>query len=276
MKKLLVVLVFLVSLTCLAEYQVFQYRATFKRIEPDLVTGGSTVVSDTLKGYLITVCCYPCGASMGKAYPSWLYVVRGKDKTKTLWKIPVRVDGGIFGKKIDAKNIDETWVDYLSDHDWNWGLLRPLLRPANKAWAQIYFKTVMFKKIVYKDKKIYGIYDYGLLGYRNNYVMLQHSGFGSASIKLNRALENYVNPYIVSITGTITGEAAFPDFSLDPSNFGTYDTSPVTGTFMIRFNNKLTEEMRGTAEWDELDRRMYQHIKFNDLMEDEENWELWE
>lgn len=275
MKKLFVLLAFLVSFSCLAEYQVFQYRATFKRIEPDLATGGSTVVSDTLKGYMITVCCYPCGASMGKAYPNWLYVVRGKDKTKTLWKIPVKVDGGIFGKKIDAKYIDDNWVDYLDRYNWDYGLLKPMLKPANKAWAQIYFKTSMFKQLVCVNKKVYSVYNYGLLGYKNSYAMLQHSGFGSAGIKLNRALENYVNPYIVSISGTITGEAGFPTFSLDPSNYTTYDIAPITGTFQIRFNNKLTEEMRGTSEWAELDRRMYRHIKYNDLMEDEENWDLW-
>lgn len=275
MKKLLSTVLLFTAIMCFAEYQVFQYIATFKHVEPDLTTGGTIVVNDSLRGYLITVCCYPCGASMGKGYPNWLYVIRGRDKTRTLWKIPVKVDGGIFGRKIDAKKTDETWGDYLDANGWDYGLLKPLLKPANKSWAKIYFETTMFKKLIYKNRKVCARYDYGLLGYKNNYVSLYHSGFGSANIKLNKTLVNYVNPYIVSISGTIVGEAALPAFSLDPSNFTTYDISPISGVFRIRFNNKLTEEMRGTSDWEELDQRMYRHLKFNDLLEDKENWSLW-
>ena len=277
MKKLIVLLVLLFSMYSFGEYQVYTYRATFRRIEPNLVTNGSTITTDYLKGYLVTVCCYPCGASMGKSYPNWLYVVRTKDKTKTLWKIPVQVDGGLFGSNIDAGHVDDTWADYLSGFNWDYGKLKPLLKPANKSWMQIYFKSDKFTKLTYvkKSKKICAVYDYGLLGYKNSLSEIWHSGFGSAGIKLNKALENYINPYIITVSGSVTGYGVFPRFSLDPSNYTTYDKSPINGTFIVRFNKTLTEKIRGYADWNIIDEIIYKTITHSDIVEGDENWSLW-
>ena len=278
MKKLTFLLALLISLSVFAEYQVFNYSASIKRIDPYLYTDGSTVTSDTLKGLLVTVCCYPCGASMGKAYPNWLFIIRGKDKTKTLWKIPVQVDGGIFGKKLDAYYVDYIWLDTLINSNFNYGVKKSIVKPADRSWGKIYFKCDMFKKLYYYDKKICGTYDYGLLGFKSTNVEMYHSGFGNAGIKYNYNLDNYVNPYIKGVSGTISGSATFPYFSIDPSNLSTYDVAPISGTFNIKFNNKLTEEIRGTADWDEIDRRIFKHLKYQTKMEApdvDENWDLW-
>ena len=278
MKKFISIFILFLSLVVSAEYQAFNYTASIKRLEPDLLTNGFTVTSDTLKGILVTVCCYPCGANMGKGYPSWLYIVRGKDKTKTLWKIPVQVDGGIFGKKLDAWHIYDTWIDYFLDHECDYGSLKPLVKPADRAWVKIYFKCDMVTKIIYLNKKVCGVYDYGLLGYKSTFAELHHSGFGTAGIKYNYAIFQYLNPYIKQASGTISGTATYPHFSLDPSNLTMYDNSPIYGSFTIRFNNSITEKLRGTAEWSELDSRVFKLIKYKELMEApdiDENWELW-
>ena len=278
MKKLVTILALFITISTFAEYQVFNYSASIKRIDPYLYTDGSTVTSDTLKGLLVTVCCYPCGAPMGKAYPNWLFIIRGKDKFKTVWKIPVKVDGGIFGKKIYAYNLDWDWTDLLIDSNWNYGLKKNLVKPADRSWGSIYFKSDMFMKVLYFDRKLTAVYDYGLLGYKCTDIEMTHTGFGNAGIKYNHNLNDFVNPYIKGISGSVTGSAKIPYFSFDPSNLTSYDIAPISGTFNIRFNNSLTEEIRGTADWNEIDRRIFKHLKFNQKMEApdvDENWDLW-
>lgn len=276
MKRLLMALVLIITTACMAEYQVFRYMASVNTVKPNLITGGYTVSRAQLKGYLVTVCCYPCGADMGKNYPSWLYVMRTTDNTNTIWKIPVKVDGGIFGLKLNVDNFDNTWVDYMDSKNWDLWYIVPLLKPANKSWMKLYYTTENTKTVDYRiSSKKKNTYDYGPLGYKNTSIALTHAGYGLAKIKINKKIDEFVNPYIYSISGSITGTATFPKFSIDPSNYSTYDEAPLSGTFNVKFSNTLTEKIRGTADWKEIDRRILLQMKYKDILGDPENWDLW-
>jgi hypothetical protein len=120
MKKILVVLCLLLSMSIFAEYQGFNYQAVVKipKLEIKKINGVYEktwqLKTETIKGYLVTVCCYPCQAPFGKAYQSWLYVYKASDK-KTLWKIPVIVDGGLFGGNAVIEQITD--YDCISRFD---------------------------------------------------------------------------------------------------------------------------------------------------------------
>lgn len=156
MKRLLAIIMIFVCAALTAEYQAFDFKATFKTLKFNQIVEKKEQVpswcyeTDSLKGVLVTVCCYPCQANMGKAYPSWLYVVRGKDSTKTLYKIPVRVDGGLLGKNVNIEKISD-WgqIDryHLSKADKNY------VKMANQSWMMIQFDTSEVTPVMYKGKK---------------------------------------------------------------------------------------------------------------------------
>lgn len=157
MKKLLTTLFTLICIVAYSEYQAFDFRAsikTFKRSqisENGRIDPAWSIDTDTLKGYLITVCCYPCSADMGKSYPSWLFVVRGKDASKTLWKIPVDVNGAITGKSVSIEKLTdfEQFNRYeTTKKD------RSYAKRAVQAWMIIQFDTVEAIPVTLKGKKL--------------------------------------------------------------------------------------------------------------------------
>ena len=160
MKKLLTIMMIFVCAALTAEYQAFDFRASIKTLKFNQIVENKEQVpswcysSDTLKGILVTVCCYPCNASMGKSYPSWLYVIRGKDTTRTLFKIPVRVDGGILGKSVNIEKISD--IDQIE----RWDLSKAdknYVKKANQAWMTIEFDTSRIIPVILKGKK-YNVY----------------------------------------------------------------------------------------------------------------------
>lgn len=162
MKKLFTLFLILICIAAYSEYQVFDFKATiktFKRsqvVENGRVEPSWGISTDTLKGYLVTVCCYPCGADMGKGYPSWLFVVRGKDSWKTLWKIPVDVNGAITGQSVSIDKLTdyERFIRYDTTKS-----ERNYVKKANQAWMIIQFDTTEAIPVMFKVKKIHECMD---------------------------------------------------------------------------------------------------------------------
>ena len=272
MKKLLFLCLCL-TLSVLAEYQVFNFSTTIKHVEPVYITGGTKIVSSTLKGYLVSVCCYPCGASFGKGYPTWLYVIRRNDPEKILWKIPVKVDGGLFGHYLNPLTLEDIWYDYHYSNE-----LKKYTKKGNKSWVQLEYTSTNAVEITLTSKKITKTprtVQYGPLGNGCGTLIVQCSGFGSGNVKTNTRIYEWVNPYLASVSGSVTGTSVYPEFSFDPSNLRAYDIAPITGSFTIRFNNSMTEEIRGTADWSVIDRRIYRHLKYKSIVEQESDDSLW-
>ena len=252
-----------------AEYQVFNYTANIKVPTVNVNTKKSNELSYTLgteriTGYLVTVCCYPCGCSFGEGYPSWLYVVRSKDVSKTLWKMQMVVDGGIFGKAIAPEMCEDFRRRSQTTAQINY------IKKANLSWVYMATiadgvatrnKTVNRKSIPFQS---------GMMGFNVLEGFLIHTGFGRASWKLNRKLAGTTeefNPYVYSASGTVTGEFIIPSaFAIDPSNYMLNYTTPASGTFSIRFNNKMTEAIRGHADWKDIDRIIYGYIRHQNLV----------
>jgi len=266
---------FAFSLSAFAEYQAFNYQASIKvpKMELKKVDGVYEktwqLKSESLKGILVTVCCYPCQESFGKGYPSWLYVQRSGDK-KTLWKIPMVVDGGVFGGNGDVTRItDESKMDRfdLSKADENY------VKRFKKAWLMMNAKTVECYE-VNLSTKICGVKTVrGFLGDETLGTFIRHFGFGTTSFKREPKLAKDgldFQPYISSVSGSVGGEVKTAiQYSFDPSNFTGYENAPVAGTFSIKFNASLTKLVAGTADWNVIDYRIFSKFKYDMLVEEE-------
>lgn len=259
-RSLLMLVIFgILVLNAVAEYQAFTYKATFdvpiaemKKVDGEMkqVWKLKTV---TLKGILVTVCCYPCQASFGKAYPSWLYAYSNNDKN-TLWKIPVMADGGLFSGNASIDDITD--IHKISRFDISEQNQRYVKR-ISKSWF-------MMNAEVKDDHKIFGIDALDL--------SLKHSGFGKAGYKIDpkHGEDIKFQPYIASINGNLNGVATLRSkFSYDPSNFSGYVKSPIVGSFSIKFSPSLTKLVAGTADWSEIDRRIFLQFKYDFLVEEE-------
>ena len=252
MKRLFLAFTLVLAFAASAEYQVFRYTANLKHIENTAT--GARVVTAKLNGYAVIVCCYPCGAHFGKAYQNWLYVKAGTGAKELMWRIPVRADGGIFGKSVKASWIEDNW------YDWEKKSFQKEAKKADKSWCQLYYRAKLP----------------GLLGGGCGEVELYHSGFGAASTKENKKIAQWFNPYLKNISGTVTGTAGYKKSSFDPASYDPYGVAPVTGEFSLQYDSRMTEAIRGHAEWDEIDKIIYRYIKFGDVRREEPNSELWE
>jgi len=274
-RKSMLVVLLISAMPLLAEYQVFGYSSSFKKAELNVLEDGGHaygVTSDSLKGYLVTVCCYPCQADFGKSYPSWLYVFRKLDAGKYVWQVPVKVDGGLLGKKSDSTAISE-----LYDEEWLTPRLEKRAKLADKAWFRMempsdYWFNAYFKSRICQQVAM----PYGMFGWNSKGGTLVHTGFGSSGFKYNRRIEQYFNPYIASISGTMTGTIENPASSFDPSNFSTNDSCIAAGTFTLKFDKKMTERIRGYADWNIIDSIILKEMKAKASLKADEDWELWE
>lgn len=106
------------------------------------------------------------------------------------------------------------------------------------------------------------------------------TGVGTSGYKTDKSMD--VNgqgwqPYISFVSGAMNGmlRTARPS-SYDPSNFWNYDYGPMTGSFTVRFNGTNTKLIKGTADWNVIDERIYKKLFFTDIVSEEgERWDLW-
>ena len=222
-----------------AEYQVFTYNATISRAEPT-VFGGANLVKDTFTGYFITVSCFPCGASFGRGYQSWLVVTSAKLGKTQVWKLPCQVRGGLFGSDCNPKKFsDFAWLN-PTDSD------KALMNKGQNFFIE--FVTYDFKALDAKKNSI--------MGQSSEEVVLWHSGYGIAKTKINNKTDDLsavFNPYCKSLTGFVVGQYKTSSlFAWDPVNKGEKDYIPAVGEFKIDYSSTMTEKIRGIADWSKI------------------------
>ena len=232
MKRLLIAFIFIfTAFIASAEYQVFTYTANLKTVTPT-TQGGGVVSAIKLTGYLVSVACYPCGASFGKGYPSWLFVT--DSAKKTIWKIPCVVTGGQFGNTCNPGNFTSmAWVD-PTEAD------KALAKKGNQFYCTF---TAISKTSTISTMKAAS-------------VELLHSGFGEGSTKLNNKTDDpsaKFNPYMKSCSGNVIGKIDLLKYIIwDPVNKYEVELAPVIGDFKLTFSATMTDKIRGTADWDKI------------------------
>lgn len=270
----IVALLVVATLTAMAEYQVFSFRSSLKLPEPQIkrVQGSPERVSHTksvsLKGYLVTVCCYPCGADFGKGYPSRFYLIRSNDPSKTVHRFSARVTGGVYGISAGTLLPENVLLE-----DWyNQMAVKKAAAPAKQAWVEIYTESKISNDILIKQLNSYKVFPNGVFGLGVELGRLTMCGMGTTAWRYDQEL--FPNPrfiiYVKSISGTCTGMARIQESSFDPSNYSIYDMVCISGTFNMNFNQKMTKEIKGNADWDVIDSIIYKHLSFKESLEEED------
>ena len=230
---------FLSSAAVHAEYQVFTYSATLTRAEAT-AGGGGSVTKDTLSGYLVTVSCFPCGASFGRGYQSWLLVTSSKLGKTLVWKIPCQVRGGIFGNNCDLNKFSD--MAWLNPTDGDKALM--------KRGTSFFIEFAAFSSAAVDTK------GRSLAGADAGELVLWHSGFGTAGVKTNNKTDDpaaVFNPYCKTLAGNIVGQyETKKPFAWDPVNKSEKLVMPVVGEFKIVYSSTLTERIRGIADWEKI------------------------
>ena len=268
MNKITLFFVFLFSFICLAEYQIYDYKASVKKIEPVFSLSNGTlvetekIVNDSLYGYLVIPCCYPCGAPFGHSYPGYLYIVRKNDKLKRVWKLPVSAEfptvGSVFGRK----------ADYLSVWDIYWKN-QPAYLKGKLTQSSLYFRVTSSANFMedMKVKKNSFSWRYGLFGFNYSIGYLDHSGFGTAKYTYipKEKNEEYdykydtIKPYIASVSGSIIGQFEYFGVQDETSLFEPCDyltsnkVTPISGTFVLKYNKKHSTKTY-MIEWEKIEK----------------------
>ncbi len=243
------------TVACLAEYQVYDYRATIRRVEATS-GGAAALITERLDGVLVSVACYPCGADSGKGYECWLFLVSRREGRQTVWRVPCEIDEGMFGPPCRSEKLsDWAWLQPTNED-------KTIMRRATKAWIHFEFDTV---KAEYNGNGLWG--KAAIRGH------LSHDGYGSGRTKINSATDDpsaVFNPYLGYASGTVTGWLQMTrQYGFDPSSRSAETAAPITGTFAIKYNAMLTEKIRGTADWNEIARRILLHFQYTRLLEED-------
>jgi len=255
------ILVLAAALCARAEYQAYDYRCVIRRIEAapaaDGAARGARVVTDVLRGILVSVACYPCGADSGKGYQCWLFLVSRRAGGDVVWRVPCAIDQGLHGPACMPSRLSEmAWLDPTRAD-------REIMRRASRGWIHLEFRTE-------SAKKASGDGLWGPLAVKG---MLVHDGHGLGATKINAATDDpaaVFNPYLRTASGTVTGWSLVGgDYGFDPSSRRMEEAAPIAGTFRVKYNAAVTEEIRGTSDWDEIARRVLLHFRYATLLEEE-------
>jgi hypothetical protein len=283
MKKILAaILAGAFGLTAVAQTVVYDYKASFKRVNPvykvrkvdgaKMVTESYGVSSDSLRGYVILPLCTDCNGpattSFGNAGTA--YLTRKGDKYSKAANLPfvlktaVLADSAIFGKSAYVLG-DNSIATAGNPH---------ALKDLKSAWMRLSFVTpdaaatdVIDSGLLIKEASGTPVW-YGFLGL-DNYLggIVNNAGFGSAKVltTTQAATLGWCGGLPGSTTScqmvrSISG-STLASFGYDglcgavpmwdvcvPDTTGMVAVAPIAGTWSLKFNNKMSNAANQEAE----------------------------
>ena len=275
MKKILAaILAGAFGLTAVAQTVVYDYKATFKRVNPiykvrkvgaaQMVTESYGVTSDAITGYVILPLCDDCNGPVASslANTGTAYLTRKGDKYSAKANLPfvlktaVTADSAIFGQ--NAYVLGDNAIPTAGDPH--------ALKDLKSAWMKLSFVTpdaaatdVVDSGLIIKEAAGTPVW-YGFLGL-DNYLggTVNNAGFGSAKVLTTSqaATLGWCGGLPGSTTScqmvqSISG-STLADFGYDglcgavpmwdvcvPDSTGMITTAPIAGTWTLKFNNSLS------------------------------------
>ncbi len=271
---------------------VYDYKASVKRINPVISTikystdvwdakadiskklESYSVVSDTLKGYLVISACSTCTAeaeawdafNADEDQYAYLLITRAGDKKKLAWEFNyATVEGGVFSKNVGVRPAGDDLEGKATS-----------IKNIKSAWMTLAFESVNYGYNTLN--KVYGgdnYPSYGLLGEDYKGVELLHAGFGKAvggsdTVKGEDGIcestddETSGCVRIDSISGSLVGDAVIAGpcdtpmwdsclLTIVPEEGAEAEASmieavAVSGTWSVKFNKSMTKKLIADAE----------------------------
>ncbi len=274
---------------------VYDYKASVKRINPVISTikysigvwdakavipkklESYSVVSDTLKGYLVISACSTCTAeaeawdafNADEDQYAYLLITRAGDKKKLAWEFNyATVEGGVFSKNVGVRPAGDALKGKATS-----------IKNIKSAWMTLAFESVNYGRNTLN--KVYGGDNYpfyGLLGEDYKGVELLHAGFGKAvggsdTVKgedggiCGEPTKDVTSGCvrIDSISGSLVGDAVIAGpcdtpmwdsclLTIVPEEEGVeaeaskIEAVAVSGTWSVKFNKSMTKKLIADAE----------------------------
>lgn len=290
-------------------YSVYDFKASFKRIEPVLTTFKATdvnprhlsyiVANDTIKGYLVLPeccdaieggACVACGDVSGFGLDAdgesvaYFYIVRGGEKYETASLIRVKADAiyaTVFGRGANSAYIDSDKENEVFKKIKNASLTMTCTFPEDMFETKGYptnLPTIGMRNL-----------DYGFLGFTCLDGLIVFTGFGNAtptvkskndvafcggSVKVAKCIK------ITSISGTLTGMFNYGNAALceDCDEFAMTDPcdyysgrykAPVSGTWTLKYNGSFSAKKVLLQE--DIEAILMKAMKKNEILDLEES-----
>lgn len=246
MKKLLLSL-FVLTISVYASISVYDYRATFKRIEPVAVNNDGNcftylkTVTDIVRGYLII---NDCDEECGSEKVGVIYLYRPSDKqyANTVWKTNVKVTTSFYGRNFRSCTPKSEIQNNLNKlNQCNINVVYDLKQP------------ISYDEIMNVKGKDCG-FIYGFLGWMNEQGTVTNHGFGSAMVKNKEpeygfcsTIQDGQNCVIIkSASGSMTGNFGYSGVCGTTgaiNDCGDYIVDmTVSGNWTIKLNSKKTHD----------------------------------
>lgn len=254
MKKLMMAMATLFCISSFANWLVYDYRASIKRVEPVFksVDGNCEYyvkqATDTIQGYLVIKDCeIDYEDYCPEAFNGYLYVYRRGDAlyNKAIWKTAVVVTPAYFGTNFYSCKRYDTFTEQT----------RNALR-ATKCSVMIDFdfarpiseeETVTIKGDTCK-------YQYGFFGWFNKESLVANGGFGTTGVKIVYPKTTICSTetgglclYIRNASGSFLSKAVYKGecggVGANSCNNGITDLAQINGTWTLKLNVSKTKSV---------------------------------
>lgn len=273
MKKFLAA-VFVLASVAQAQYLVYDYKASIKRID-SLVSDikysadvydvnkiaavtnwdSYTTAGDSLVGFVVIPECCGCGSCGEGSDTSVPYgdgfavLTRKGDKTGSVWQLPAIVSAAVFDKGVGTRPAS----DYLSGGPTS-------MKSLKQVWMDIEF-AFEDAGLTYVHPKC-GVVGYGFLGIGSTWGEFEHAGFGKAASTVTTTtgscndVSTYTCVMVQTCSGSVVIDAGYAglcgeppmwdicsfDSEADPNAGMTIPDAVAHGTWSVKLNTKLTQQ----------------------------------
>lgn len=247
MRKLVLILLMLLSFVASAEWLVYDYKATIKRLEPTFKPTKENgcnytmrQVTDVISGYLVLKDCEVGDTICSEVGKGDLYVCRRGDKQydKMVWRAGFDIQTSFFGNGFSTCKTYANLNDKISD-----------TKRANR--CTVMFDFDFLRPVAHDElapvKNVDCEYAYGFLGWFNMDVKFVNTGFGSSEYKIVYPKYNIctydeggVCLRVKSANGMVTAKGDYVGncggATINSCNQFVVSTNPVSGTWTLKLN----------------------------------------
>jgi len=250
----------------------YTYKASIKRLDnvistvkystdvydqktnASIIFDSYTTAKDSFKGYLLVPLCVGCaeeGSSGSVPFgDSYLYIMRGDDKTDTIWRFSPEVGAGLFNKGVTIRPEEDALAAFPTS-----------LKKLTQAWMGFSFE---FSDADLSIITKYGEVPYGFLGIGSADGVITQTGFGKAK-SLSETTVSFCSPsttiachVITSISGGMTGfvnqKGVCTEVPIwDVCSLALIPNGVMYGTWSIKLSEKVSETINGFSDFEDVE-----------------------
>ena len=256
-KSLIALFVAAFCFSSMAQVLVYDFSASFKRIDVKMVKynyvkegvtvknakmDSAKVVSDKFTGYMVVDACGKCDGAMSESAAedgntAVFYIVRSGDKAKNIYRAVSTFNAAMFGSKAFKANHDwvgkDKFTDALGDFEipLTWGI---------DAVNNGFLGFDNYSAAGEEDGNVLYGQGYGKVAKQSTTTTTITTGCDGDVIEASTKICWMVKNLAGSVVGSTNYAGECGDFLFDVCNLEVVADAPLPGTFTLKLNNSLT------------------------------------